>query len=299
MGSYTLTVGGSIEIDLREDYTDNGWSISGGVATHSACNSGLIKLNAIPYVVGVPNTFKYVVSNYSSGTIQLMVGNTLGSVNSSNGVKTDVITPQEGDVIYLYSDGNLSAQIFEIYTETAEETGVTLQFDEKSNRWITYYSFNPDFMLKFINDFFTFKNGRLWLHHSNELRNNFYGVQYTSKIIFYVNLNPTTIKQFFSIREKSNKIWSIIEAYIMPTDGKINGQRSRLKKGRFKDLQGDKFADFLRDMEDPRFNSELDALLKGAVLQGNVMRIEIECDETSEVRLQSIDITTAIKNYTY
>lgn len=299
MGAYTVTKGGSTEIDLGEDYRDNGWSISGSVATHSACNAGLIKLNSVPYIVGVPNTFRYVVSGYSSGTVQLRLGTQLGAVNSSNGEKIDVFTPVAGQEINFYSDGNLSVELLEIYTETADETGVTLQFDEKSHRWVTYYSFKPDFMLKFINDFFSFKDGRLWLHHSNPLRNNFYGVQYTSKIVFYVNLDATTVKQFFSIREKSNKVWSVLEAYIEPTEGKSQGQRSRLKKGRFRNLQGDFFADFLRDMQDPRFVNKLDALMKGALLQGSYMRLEIENTDTEEVKLLSVDVTTAIKNYSY
>lgn len=299
MGAYSVSSNGNIEIDLRDDYRDNGWSISGQVATHSGCNQGYITRRGYDYKVGVPNVFKYVVSGYSSGTVRLEVGENIGADISSNGLITETFTPEEGDLIRLYSDGNLSIQILEVFTATEDTTGNTISFDETKNQWRSYWSYRPDIMMKFKSDFFSFKNGQLWKHNTNEQRNTFYGVKYPSNIVFYVNLNPTAVKQFFTMREKSNKVWEVKEIYLFPTEGKQKGQLSRLKKNRFRLLQGDWFADFLRDMNDPRFNTQLQALMNGASLQGNVMRIEMENDDETEVRMLSVDIELAPHNYTY
>lgn len=303
MGAYTVTYNGTISIDLSDDYRDNGWAITNGVAKHSSCNAGFIKLNSFPFKVGVPNVFKYVVSNYSSGNININVGSQSGANTNSNGIKQITITPTSAnDVITFFADGNVWVELLEVYTQTTETTGIALYFNEPSDKWVMYSSIRPEFMLKFINSFYSWKDGTLWEHHVNPLHNNFYGVQYTSKIIFYVNLNPTAVKSFFSMRQKSNSLWTASnegDILLFPSEGKPNGQVSRLKASRFKRLQTDYFADFLRDMNDPRFVDKQQALLKGAQLQGNVMQITLENDSTDKVRLLSIDITIENSNYTY
>jgi len=300
MGAYTVAYNSSISVNLPEDYRDNGWVISGGVAKHSACNSGLIKLNGYPFKIGIPNIFKYVVSNYSSGNIHINVGDQSGANTNSNGVKLITITPTNADdEITFFADGNVWVELLEVYTQTTDSTGIALYFSEPANKWVMYSSIRPEFMLKFINGFYMWQNGVLWESHTNPVYNNFFGVQYPSIITFYVNMNPTMVKTFFSMREKSNKVWSATDIEILPSYGKPNGQKSRLKKGNFKHLQGDWFSDFLRDLNDPRFNTELEALMNGASLQGNVMKITIQNDDTTEVRLLSVDVEFSASDYTY
>jgi len=300
MGSVTVLKNSSVSIDLAIDYRDNGWTISGGVATHSACNSGLIKLNGFPFKVGVPNVFRYVVSGYVSGGVNINVGAQSGATDTSNGVKFVTLTPNTvNDQISFYSDGNLSVELLEVYTDTFEETAVAMYFSEPNNRWTMYSSIRPDFMLKFITSFYMWQNGVLWELHTNPAHNNFFGVQYPSIITFYVNLEPTVVKNFFSIREKSNKVWAVTDVEIMESYGKPNGQRSRIKSGNFKHLMGDYFADFLRDQNDPRFANKLDALMRGALLQGNVAKITIENNDETEVRLLSVDVIVSKQEYTY
>lgn len=299
MGSYIVAQDGLLTVNLLDDFRDNGWTVANNVATHSGCNAGVIKLKGFNYIVGVPNTFKYVISGYSSGLIRLQIGNKNGSYESANGTYFEEITPDENDEVLFWSDGNLSVELLEIYTNTVDETATTLAFDEKSNKWVGYYSFQPDMMAKFKSKFFMWNNGQLWQSHINSIRNSFFGVEYQSRITFYVNTSPTEIKEFFSMREKSNKVWSVTEAYIEPQEGKSQGQLTRIKKGNFKNLQGDWFAKFMRNMNDPRFNNELDALIKGGSMQGSVMRVTIENNDNVEVRLLSVDVEVAPHNYTY
>ena len=136
--------------------------------------------------------------------------------------------------------------------------------------------------------------------NANPTRNNFFGVQYTSKITVIVNVNPTEIKNYFSMRQKSNKVWGVPSIIIPPSEGKVNGMESMIKSGNFQVLNnGDFFAEFLRDMTDPRFSTELEALFRGAQLQGNYAIITFENTSTEEIRTLSIDFIVSKQDYTY
>lgn len=304
MGTYSAIKGQTLTINLLEDSRDNGWVISGKKATHSGCNAGVIEMKVPDYTVGVPNRFQYAVSGYKSGTVQLQVGSQTGAVRSANGEYEDIITPVTNDKIRFYSNGELTLEFFAIspVQGEGENNGVTFGFYEKDNKWGGNFSYLPETMVRFTSGFFSFKNGELWKHNTNDLRDNFYGVQYGSEIEFYVNTNPKEDKRFYSLFEKGNSVWSAPEngdVYIFPSEGKPNGQSSRIKEGRFKHAEQNYFADFLRDLNDPRFLWEADRLFKGAELQGNVMRLRLRNDKTAEVKLFSIDVSLSDKQLTY
>ena len=46
------------------------------------------------------------------------------------------------------------------------------------------------------NNYYTFRNGDLWKHHSNETRCNFYGNQYYPEVTVVLNTNPYVNKRF-------------------------------------------------------------------------------------------------------
>lgn len=297
MGTITILKNTSVAIDLASDSQDNGWDVSNGYANHSSCNSGLIKNTVFPTIAGQEYTLSYKVLNYSSGQVYMVIGGVNGTPQTADGIYTETLVADDDTGVQFYSDGNLSIGLVKVSQGISPAT--TILFNENSNKFVSYHSAEPEYMCKFINGFFMFKDGQIWENNVNETRNNFFGQQYTSKITFYCNLSPTEVKQFFSIREKSNKVWAVTKAYIDPTEGKSQGMESRIKKGNFKNLQGDWFADFLRNLKDPRFNTELEALMKGADLQGNVMEITIENTDTVEVRLLSVDVSVSPHNYTY
>lgn len=299
MGSVIGIKGQTLNINLLQDSRDNGWTISDGKAVHSGCNQGYIELLNASYTVGVPNVFQYVVSGYGTGSVNIQVGDVDGPEEASNGVKTATITPQNGDAVRFWSDGNVTVDILAIYPVTTESNAVTIGFSEDNNKFVSYYGYEPEMMVSALNMFLTSKLGGTWRHGVNPITNSFYGVVTPSIITFYCNISPSTVKNFYSMREKSDKVWSVTDIEIPPRYGKPNGQKSRLKKGRFVSLQGDWFADFLRDMNDPRFFDSLEALLKGAELQGNIMKITIENSDSGNVRLMSIDVIVSASQYTY
>ena len=302
MGDYNLKKNVAISIDLAQDYRNNGWSVSNGIAYHNGCNQGFIELQGNSFKVGVPNVFEFEVLEWSSGFVRLDVGNLSGEAISSKGIVKETFTPNSlSDKVMFYSDGNLAIKSLSIYTLTSETNGATIAFSERGNRFVTYYSYNPENMINFNDRFFAFKNGILWEQNVNEVRNNFFGVQYDSVATFYVNTAAGTIKDFFTMRVNSNSIWSCPQKgdiKVFPTKGKSAGMLSRLKKGKFENAQGKFFADFLRNMVDPRFDSELEALINGAELQGDVMEITIRNSDTFEVRLIDVTVEMEAQNYT-
>lgn len=291
-------------IDLSQAAIDNGWNISNAIAYHDSCFPGYIKLKNITLEPGKEYVVQYNVKYYTSGSVYPVIAGISGTTRAGLGTFTDQITvPVEPEnlLVQFYSNGTLGIEYMRIYPVLEySNNGVTLGFNADNNKWTTYYSYAPENMLKFVNDFFTFKNGRLWKHNKNAIRNNFYGVQGTSKLTVIVNANPSEIKNFFSMRMKTNKAWAATEIIIPPSEGKEDGQRSIIKSGNFEVLNnGDRFANFLKNMDDPRFVSELDALFKGADLQGSYAEITFECTSTNEVRLLSIDFSVNLQNYTY
>lgn len=297
MGSYSTLTNQPIDIHMDEDWYDNGWSISGGSATHVSCNEGAIRNTTMPTEAGETYKVMFTVSGWSSGVVYPILGGTNGTSVSANGTYEQEITAADSSGLMFWSDGDLIIQLIRV--SSGEIPATTFSFSKDNLQWGSYWSYAPDMMARFLDGYYTWKSGQLWIHDENNIRNNYYGQQYGSEIRFYVNLNPTQIKNFYSMRLKSNKAWSATEIKIEPREGKSKGQLSRIKKGNFRPLQGDWFADFLKDMNDPRFGTELEALMNGADLQGCIMEVTIKNDDTTEVRLLSIDVEVAPSQYTY
>jgi hypothetical protein len=95
----------------------------------------------------------------------------------------------------------------------------TITYSVSSGGWSSFWSYRPDWMVEMNNVLYTFKDGSMWRHHNNETRNNYYGVQYTSRIKTIFNANPTENKMFASVSLNSNYAWSAdIETNIQFSD---------------------------------------------------------------------------------
>jgi hypothetical protein len=84
----------------------------------------------------------------------------------------------------------------------------TLSFSEDSKGWTSFFSFIPEKMIGMNSYFYTFKNGNLYRHNSNNTRNNFYGVQYNSKLTGVFNVENGMVKNFKTVSLNSDDSWS-------------------------------------------------------------------------------------------
>jgi hypothetical protein len=83
----------------------------------------------------------------------------------------------------------------------------TLSYSESAQGWPSFYSFLADYMIGMNGFFYSWSGGDLYRHNTNDLRNNYYGVQYTSTITGVLNVEPKTIKLFKTMSYESDDMW--------------------------------------------------------------------------------------------
>tara|TARA_R110000737_G_scaffold97057_1_gene131151 strand:- start:1856 stop:6166 length:4311 start_codon:yes stop_codon:yes gene_type:complete len=86
------------------------------------------------------------------------------------------------------------------YNLTLKTQRKTLSFSESAKGWTSFKSFIPEKGLSINNNYYTFKDGDLWKHHTNATRNNFYGDQYDSSVDVVFNEQSESVKSFASMK---------------------------------------------------------------------------------------------------
>lgn len=97
-------------------------------------------------------------------------------------------------------------------TPTASPNGnpenYTLSYSESVKGWPGFFTFYPEFMIGMNQYLYTFKNGALYRHNTNETRNNYYGEQFNSQITGVVNASPLQVKLFKTLELESDSQWT-------------------------------------------------------------------------------------------
>ncbi|SED10393.1 hypothetical protein SAMN04489761_4285 [Tenacibaculum sp. MAR_2009_124] len=116
----------------------------------------------------------------------------------------------------------------------------TLTFDEKIKGFTSFHSFLPDWVLRMNNSFYTFKNGQLWEQNSSgNGYNNFYGVQYESKV--------TTILNDFSNADSIFKTMVLDASNSWNVKVKSNLSKGHLKASDFNKIESRWYAHFFKN----------------------------------------------------
>ena len=293
----TTLINTPITIDPNEISTSEGWAISGGVARHSGCYPGTIILNNIVVLPSTSYVVEYKVSEYTSGGVYAKIGGVNGTNRTALGEYSQTIDVPSGATdltIKFYSDGELGIVYFNVYpVVSVGEGAVTIGFNAKENKWTSDYILYPESMIRFIGDLYSFKDGALWKHNANPTRNLLHGVQSTSKITFICNVNNISSKLWFNLRLDSKGTWTAPSLTTASDDKFPNGMVSRLKKNNFKSVDGKLWADILRDINDPNLSGAMPApekLYKGRVMEGTYIIVELECADTTEIKLVSAEL---------
>lgn len=106
----------------------------------------------------------------------------------------------------------------------------TLTYSPVANGWSSRWSFEPDWMVGMNNKLYTWKNGSLYEHYSNETRNEFYGVTYPSTITSILNEFPQDRKMYKTLAIDSDHVWSA-EVDTEFGSGAILAEEFQLKEG--------------------------------------------------------------------
>jgi len=152
-------------------------------------------------------------------------------------------------------------------------------------RWITTYSFAPEAYAQSGSDIISFKDGKIWIHGKNPLRNNFYGVQYDTKVNMVFNMVPELLKVWNSCvlqaKQDNNEFnWDF------PVITNNNGQLSRLKSAGFVKKGETWYAPFKRDLNDLTVASNL-RISQGRALRSSSLTCNMVNSYTGEMTLYS------------
>ena len=151
----------------------------------------------------------------------------LGALNTSN----KIIGIYNGyKKMYILSIQGYNPSHASIGTETIpnETTEITAGYSLASQGWTSRYSYIPETGVTLNNKFYTFKNGKAYLHNSNTAnRNNFYGTGYNSEVQVIFNDNPTVISDWLSLNYEGGEGWEAVEI-VGDQDGTYNITNVRL-----------------------------------------------------------------------
>lgn len=108
----------------------------------------------------------------------------------------------------------------------------TISYSKVSEGWNSFWSYNPDWFANLNSNFYSFKNGELYLHNSNPIRNQFYGIDNPSSIKTIFNAEPLMVKMFNTVLLNSTHPWSA-EIVTNINDGFIDSTYFVEKEGQF------------------------------------------------------------------
>ena len=98
--------------------------------------------------------------------------------------------------------------------ESFADTGsTTVAYDLDTEKWPSRFSFIPEGGLSLNNRYYTWNNGRLWLHNSIGVnRNNFYGEQFETTWDIIANAGtPSVVKNWVSLGYEGSDGWELVE----------------------------------------------------------------------------------------
>jgi hypothetical protein len=86
----------------------------------------------------------------------------------------------------------------------------TLNFDEATNGWVSFFDYKPSFGFSSQGNFFTTKVRAVYKHYTTRtLRGSFYGPVYPSVVKFVFNPDPTRVKTFNTINYEGSNGWEV------------------------------------------------------------------------------------------
>jgi len=101
------------------------------------------------------------------------------------------------------------------------------------------------------------------------------------------------VKLWYGLRVQANNKWdsrNTGDITLLDNQSYPTGQTSRLKADNFTLREGQYWSNFLRDQNDPRFTNTLEALLKGRMLRGEIVKIKLQNSDTANVSLRMVEV---------
>lgn len=126
---------------------------------------------------------------------------------------TDISSKGMSDYILDAYKSHTSSKIIGSYDEDTGAYNIALNsevlsFKEKADGWATRLSYEPEFGVSMNNEYYTYKNGELYIHDNANTRANFYGVQSDTTVTLVYNDEPSRIKNFKTLSYEGDDSWT-------------------------------------------------------------------------------------------
>ena len=116
----------------------------------------------------------------------------------------------------------------------------TVTYKEDVKGWVSFKSFVPENAISCANNYYTFKNGELWMHHDEtpNKANNFYGIgTFNSDVTVIFNDVPGTIKSFKTLNYEGSQARVVTPTNTDASLPKFGAFNQTLKDGEYFNLQ--------------------------------------------------------------
>ena len=166
----------------------------------------------------------------------------------------------------------------------------TIGFSESHKGIKSFYSWEVDDLVEMGDKSIAFKDGKLWIQHSNDEYGNFFGQHYDCTVKFVMKPYPDVSKVWEALQliGATNK-WEIVSI-------KNNeGQETRIKETKFEKTEKDYYADIPRDI-----NSNTSyPIIDGEVIRSAEIVIEMKQTRTSMSEIVGIRCIGEVSAGTY
>lgn len=163
----------------------------------------------------------------------------------------------------------------------------TLAWNERANAWSSFYSYNPETIATKGTGIVTFKAGKIYIHNTNAIQANFYGVQYYPEIWAVLNANPSNVKVFEALSQETLDAW---EVYSITND---DGQLSNLIVSDFTEIENLQYAPLWRDSNTPNVTNPL---IEGDSMRSTVFLCKFRRTNTAYNKIFAINFNYIISN---
>lgn len=260
-----------VSVSIIPYLNNRGWLVENNIATHTEGITGSIDF--IQYTLHKNSSYEYSlnVASLTSGDIKVYASGVLVEIITTSGYYQSDITPSSTGFLSIESNGNATIDNLQIKLDDEGNNSLpnnTLTWGEDRKRWVTFKDFIPEHGFSMFTKMYTVKDGYLYAHDNTELFNNFYGVQYHSRVKFPVS--SAGVKTYHSIAIHSNKVIGTTEDGIETE----LGQLSDLITLDFETRDGIHYANFIEDK------------LLNENLKGRYIVIELSDEESKEKKLQ-------------
>ena len=166
----------------------------------------------------------------------------------------------------------------------------TLAYNREGNTYSTFYSYIPEYGISVNNTLLTWKDGSLYIHDTNTVRNNFYGVQGDSEIKFISNIHPSQIKVYEDISIEGSDPWNMGMLDEKSLRSLPGAQSTSLSLTDFEDYEGYFYSHILKNELTPNIVAPQLAILHGDYMRGDYMEITLTNSLTSKIILRTVNV---------